>query len=68
MRQFLYTGDHEEVTLYGVAFCAGEPTAIDPEQHPVLIGKLEGNSHFDEVIDGQVSPEQKRRPRKPKVA
>lgn len=68
MRSFRYIGDHAEVTLYGVAFRAGEWVELDEAEHPVLVGKLAGNSHFEEVLDGQQTPEPKRRGRKPKVA
>jgi hypothetical protein len=48
MRRFSYEGDKGEVVLYGVTFPRSEPVAVDPAAHPVLVGKLAGNSHFRE--------------------
>jgi hypothetical protein len=52
MRRFSYEGDKGEVVLYGVTFPKSEPVAVDPAAHPVLVRKLEGNSHFREHADG----------------
>jgi hypothetical protein len=49
MRQFTYLGDHEAVTLWGIAFPRGVAVSVDA---PHALMKLQGNNHFAEVISG----------------
>lgn len=66
MARFTYLGDHDAVTLWGTRFPRGVAVSVDD---PHAIGKLRGNSHFSEVIDGaEVMPDQpiKRKPGRPR--
>lgn len=44
--KFKYLGDADEVTLWGLTFPIGKAVEVADE---FVIGKLEGNSHFEVV-------------------
>jgi hypothetical protein len=62
MPQFTYLGDHESVTLWGITFPQGVAVSVSDEH---AIGKLRGNNHFSEVVDGaEVMPDEPKQKRK----
>lgn len=65
MAQFVYLGDRDAVTLWGITFPQGVAVSVDD---PHALGKLRGNNHFSEVIDGaEVMPDApKRKPGRPR--
>lgn len=63
MPQFTYLGDHEAVTLWGITFPQGVAVSVDDEH---AIGKLRGNNHFAEVVDGAEVLPAKRKPGRPR--
>jgi hypothetical protein len=48
MPRFKYNGDHEKMKAYGFDFSGGKIVDI-PLEEEFVIGKLMGNSHFDQV-------------------
>jgi hypothetical protein len=40
-------GDSKEVEVGGLHFRDGEPVELNSDEHPHLMGKLQGNQHFE---------------------
>ena len=52
MPKFTYNGDHPDMQAFGLDFAKGKE-AETKDAH--IIGKLRGNSHFDEVGKGKAA-------------
>lgn len=56
-------GDNKVVEMGGLTFFDGQAVEINSHDHPHLVEKLQGNSHFDVVMgkeDDQPKPKAKR--------
>lgn len=58
-------GDNKVCEMGGVTFFDGQPVELNSDEHGYLIGKLQGNHHFEiEIGEDDAKP---RRGRPPKV-
>ncbi len=49
MPKFIYNGDHADMSAFGLNFRANGEDTPATANDPHIIGKLRGNSHFDEI-------------------
>lgn len=56
MAKFKYNGNHPDMTAFGLVFrVSGENQPAETDD-PHIVGKLRGNSHFEEVGEVKKGP------------
>jgi hypothetical protein len=58
-------GDNKVVEMGGVTFFDGQEVELNTDEHEHIIGKLQGNPHFD-IDVGEEEQSEKRGPGRPK--